>query len=101
MAYLIVFGIYLAIAIHLKLSLIYNRLWQTRKVISWGARAPKDNTKNIHGNEKILLQLEIYNQETIDEIDLIVECYASDNSIILTSSQDILIYFWHIEIKFI
>ena len=62
MTYFIVFGIYLAsIAIHLKLSLIYNRIWQIRKVILWGAREPKDNTKeDIHGKEEILLQLAIY-----------------------------------------
>ena len=73
MTYLIVFGIYVAfIAIHLKLSLIYNRIWQAKKVILWRARAPKDNTKeNIYRNEEILLHLEIYNQETNDEINLI------------------------------
>ena len=59
MTYLIVFGIYVAsIAIHIKLSLIYNRIWQARKVILWRARAPKDNTKeNIYENEEILLHL--------------------------------------------
>ena len=85
MAYLIVFGIYLAIAIHLKLSLIYNWIWQTRKVILWGSRAPKDNTKdNIHGNKEIPLKIVICNRETNDEIDLIWQCYTSDNSTIST-----------------